>query len=272
MDPWEVYLAENSGVEGQTLITGSGIEAPAAQNLNWSARNVGVESKFELAIPIIVAGEALVRFKFTTTGGDICFSANFFAIKESSFDVSTLLRERTREQSQREKVEGEIKVARSGTLRLTWDNLGAPWRLERRLSYNVELFYPGSETMLVASKQQARGDLLTLSSTRQTLGMRQTNLAEFLGRCGATEEELSARLAQVEAELAAVRQTTKMASDLARRIGTEARALRNSTVAVVLNLVLREGWLVIEKASGSNQKVAAGNQTQTNKKDIPGRQ
>jgi len=63
-----------------------------------------------------------------------------------------------------------------------------------------------------------------------------------------------------------------MASDLARRIGTEARALRNSTVAVVLNLVLREGWLVIEKASGSNQKVAADNQTQTNKKDIPGRQ
>jgi len=28
---------------------------------------------------------------------------------------------------------------------------------------------------------------------------------KFLGRCGATEEELSARLAQVEAELAAVR-------------------------------------------------------------------
>ena len=82
-------------------------------------------------------------------------------MKESAFDISTLLRERAREQSQQEPVQvvqsrqyfrvvfgtccfdfesywqGEIKVTRSGTLRLTWDNLGAPWRLERRLSYNV---------------------------------------------------------------------------------------------------------------------------------------
>ena len=35
--------------------------------------------------------------------------------------------------------QGEIQVTRSGTLRLTWDNLGAPWRLERRLTYAVWL-------------------------------------------------------------------------------------------------------------------------------------
>ena len=56
-------------------------------------------------VPVMAEnGEAVVRFKFGTDGGDICFSANFFGQKDSPY-YSTLVRERTREQSQREAVE-----------------------------------------------------------------------------------------------------------------------------------------------------------------------
>jgi hypothetical protein len=43
---------------------------------------------------------ATLVFRFTTTGGDVCFSAAFVAAGEAAFGVETVVRERTREQAQ----------------------------------------------------------------------------------------------------------------------------------------------------------------------------
>ena len=53
-----------------------------------------------------------------------------------------------------------------------------------------------------------------------------------------------------------------MARDLAVRIDLEARALHNSTVSVVLNLVLRGGWLVPDETKeGANGGSCVGGST-----------
>jgi hypothetical protein len=46
-------------------------------------------------------------------------------------------------------VEGEITVKNSGTLRLTWDNGGAPWRKVRHLDYFVNVYQPGADTLVL---------------------------------------------------------------------------------------------------------------------------
>lgn len=51
-----------------------------------------------------VVNRAIVRYYFTTTGGDICFKANFKAQSEKDFEVSTILGERTREQSHKKEI------------------------------------------------------------------------------------------------------------------------------------------------------------------------
>jgi hypothetical protein len=193
---------------------------------------------------VIVSDKATVRFSFSTAGGDICLEVKFWGKQEDSYGFATVLRERTREQAHVAPVVGEIHVSRSGTLRLKWDNLGAPWRRERRLTYSVGLFYPGSTLLLNESRLQARSDLAGLATARGSLQGRTAKTAAFQAKCGATERELTARIADLQAELAQVQGTRAAASDLSNRLAREAKALRYSAIVMVLNLVLREGWLV----------------------------
>eukprot|EP00615_Pteridomonas_danica_P003226 CAMPEP_0114335168 /NCGR_PEP_ID=MMETSP0101-20121206/4878_1 /TAXON_ID=38822 ORGANISM="Pteridomonas danica, Strain PT" /NCGR_SAMPLE_ID=MMETSP0101 /ASSEMBLY_ACC=CAM_ASM_000211 /LENGTH=86 /DNA_ID=CAMNT_0001466703 /DNA_START=77 /DNA_END=334 /DNA_ORIENTATION=+ len=86
---------------------------------------MSVTSKFELSLPVVDHG--MVRYHFTTTGGDICFKADFVSKSDADFNIATILRDRQRDQSHSEPIKGELNVPGAGTLVLTWDNYGAPW-------------------------------------------------------------------------------------------------------------------------------------------------
>ena len=142
-------------------------------------------------------------------------------------------------------VQGELKVPTKsrGILRISWDNFGAPWRLERRLNYNISLFYPGSIVLVNETKAVAREDLRSFSVMRGTLLAREDKTNALLRRCALTESELKSRINQLSLELGQVQNTRQAAEDLRTRIVQEAKATRNKIFSAVLLLVLRDGWL-----------------------------
>jgi hypothetical protein len=134
-------------------------------------------------------------------------------------------------------------VPEGGLLKLAWDNYGAPWRLERLLTYTIHVYYSGSDNLKQEHQVQYRENLLNLSETKSSLCVRNQNLSEFIGKCNITEKELTLRIVQLEKELYQVRNTRGSAMGLQMRIGHNLQEVRYQTITQVLNLVTEGGWL-----------------------------
>ena len=103
------------------------------------------------------------------SSGDISFSVSFVTAELRAVGATGLLRDRSREMSHTREIKGEIQIHKPGTLLLKWDNKGGPWRMERKLSYRISLFYPGAEELRSETNSRSRLALRGLALARGTV-------------------------------------------------------------------------------------------------------
>jgi hypothetical protein len=138
------------------------------------------------------------------------------------------------------------------------------------LQSKLSLAYPGAGELKDRHRLAARHDLRSLGAVRSRLSLRQGQLGAFLGDCGVAAAALEERLASLAQELGGVRRAEAAAASLHAAVVREARALRLSAVVVVLNLVLRDGWLdAPDSADPAAVGADAGVPVKTNQTEKP---
>lgn len=103
----------------------------------YRTTNLLVHRLFELPVPTSTG--SIIKYKFTTTIGDISFSTKFFV---SGRNPETII-EPSRVPSEIEPISGTFKSPQDGTLVLIFDNTFS-WFNPKLLSYVVELYQVSS--------------------------------------------------------------------------------------------------------------------------------
>lgn len=171
----------------------------------------------EFVLPIPVLSGSTVKYQFSTTGGDVEFSAKFAWDNDKEETVFLA----TRVPSDMEPYKGSFKAPKEGSLLLRFDN-SFSWFTSKLLSYQIELYQPAF-TMADSNRCIKSRSLLmtTVSDTQRAekaLETSQQQLQQLNQEIPTLESRLASMMAELERKKQRLEKAYADAEELSARI------------------------------------------------------
>lgn len=235
----------------------------AIEPICWQTNDFLVQYQFELPIPIMAG--SMVKYSFSTRGGDIQFSAFFFSHERKPEAIF----QEARVPSDIESIEGSFKAQREGTLVLFFDN-SFSWFTSKFLTYKIQLFQPAftvadtarctrSRHLLHAIVEDTRRAEVRLAKSQEKILTLRSEIPDLESRLEALELELGHKNAILHAALSETQEMgARITANLEKKNGLCIRCLSKSQMIIMMSFLGGTGssassvckyWLLIARES-----------------------